>query len=39
MKKFVFTKERFLSLYNKKGNVKLGLHACNCCKSCKAGKC
>ena len=39
MKKIVLGSAQFLGLYQVPGGVKLAMHACNCCKSCKAGKC
>lgn len=39
MKKIGLNNAKFLGLYNVNNGVKLAMHACNCCKSCKAGKC
>ena len=39
MKKIILSNAKFLGLYAVKDGVKMTMHACNCCKSCKAGKC
>lgn len=38
--KIKFKANDFVSLYSKSGStVAIALHACNCCRGCKAGKC
>ncbi len=38
--KIKFSATEFINIYSKKGTTKnVALHACNCCKGCKAGKC
>ena len=38
-KKIILKDAKFLGLYQASDRVKVDVHACNCCKSCKAGKC